>query len=135
MKRSFTLIPPDVSHHLHVAFQDFTTIRRCFYAGCSHPSIPSIIEANGGSMKMLEASMQTQDTKIVTVPTPAITDAGKVRMGSMSPSLPVRTTPIAVADSGKVRMGSMSTSLPVRSTPASVADRGKVRMGSMSPAL
>jgi hypothetical protein len=81
-------------------------------------------------MKMLEAFMQTQNSKI---PTPAIADTGKVRMGSMSPSLPVRSTPAAVADTGKVRMGSMSTSLPVRS--ASVADGGKVRMGSMSPAL
>jgi hypothetical protein len=86
-------------------------------------------------MKMLEAFMQTQDSKIVTIPTPAIADTGKVRMGSMSTSLPVRSTPAAVADTGKVRMGSMSTSLPVRSAPASVADGGKVRMGSMSPAL
>ena len=35
------------------------------------------------------------------------TDAGKVRMGGQSPSLPIRT-----ADAGKVRMGGQSPSLP-----------------------
>lgn len=41
----------------------------------------------------------------------------------------------AIQDSGKVRLGGMSPSLPVRAVPASVADTGKVRLGGMSPAL
>ena len=40
-----------------------------------------------------------------------IQDTSKVRLGGMSPSLPVRIAPAAVADAGKVRLGGMSPSL------------------------
>jgi hypothetical protein len=38
-------------------------------------------------------------------------DAGKVRLGGASPSLPVRIVSAATADSGKVRLGGASPSL------------------------
>jgi hypothetical protein len=60
-------------------------------------------------------------TLISTVPNSPMTDAGKVRLGAMSPSL-------STADAGKVRLGAMSPSL-------STADTGKVRLGAMSPSL
>jgi hypothetical protein len=76
-------------------------------------------------------------TVVVKVPTSNIADAGKVRIGSMSPTLPsARTAPASVADTGKVRIGSMSPTLPAtRVAPAEIADSGKVRIGSMSPTL
>jgi len=64
-------------------------------------------------------------------------DAGKVRLGAMSP---VGTADAGArfgsarcrrrshADAGKVRLGAMSPSL-------STADAGKVRLGAMSPSL
>ena len=50
------------------------------------------------------ASIQPVDTNT--------NDAGKVRLGGMSPSLtPVRVAPIHVADTGKVRLGGMAPTL------------------------
>jgi hypothetical protein len=60
-------------------------------------------------------------TLITTVPHSSTTNAGKVRLGAMSPSL--NTT-----DASKVRLGAMSPSL-------STADSGKVRLGAMAPSL
>jgi hypothetical protein len=38
-------------------------------------------------------------------------DAGKVRLGGASPSLPLRLVSVATADNGKVRLGGASPSL------------------------
>lgn len=38
-------------------------------------------------------------------------DAGKVRLGGQSPSLPIRGGSAAVADGGKVRLGGQTPSL------------------------
>ena len=61
----------------------------------------------------------------------ATADAGKVRIGGLSPSLPpVR---ISAADAGKVRIGGCAPSLPpVR---ISAIDAGKVRIGGNAPSL
>jgi hypothetical protein len=51
--------------------------------------------------------------EVVKVPTPAIKDDGRVRMGMMSSAFPrVRARPANVADSGQIRMGMMSPSFP-----------------------
>ena len=47
----------------------------------------------------------------------------------------VTHTTLATQDFGKVRLGGMSPSLPVRAVPASVSDTRKVRLGGMSPVL
>ena len=49
--------------------------------------------------------MTKQDPKQVKLPTPAIKDSRKVRIGGYSPMLPVRSAPALVADPGKVRIG------------------------------
>jgi hypothetical protein len=56
--------------------------------------------------------MSKQSDFSVKVPAPAhLEDAGKVRLGGWSPSLPVREPPATVADSGKVRIGGMAPAL------------------------
>lgn len=55
--------------------------------------------------------MRKQDATNVKLPTPAIEDSGKVRMGGMSPSLVVRAAPASIADTGKVQLGGMSPPL------------------------
>ena len=52
---------------------------------------------------------------------PASTDAGKVRLGGMAPTL-------ASTDAGKVRLGGMAPTL-------ASTDAGKVRLGGMAPTL
>jgi hypothetical protein len=42
---------------------------------------------------------------------PVSGDAGKVRLGGASPSLPLRVVSAATADNGKVRLGGVSPSL------------------------
>jgi hypothetical protein len=81
-------------------------------------------------------TMQETRTQSVKVPTPAIADNGRVRLGYMSPSLPPVRLSAETEDNGKVRIGYMSPSLPpVRVAPASTQDNGKVRIGYMSPVL
>ncbi|HLE66118.1 MAG TPA: hypothetical protein VI730_03135 [Burkholderiales bacterium] len=55
--------------------------------------------------------MKKRHPRNVKVPTQAIKDSRKVRIGGYSPNLPVRTAPAAVADSGKVRIGGYSPTL------------------------
>jgi hypothetical protein len=55
--------------------------------------------------------MKKRHPRNVKVPTQAIKDSGKVRIGGYSPNLPVRTAPAEVADSGKVRIGGYSPTL------------------------
>jgi len=51
--------------------------------------------------------------KVFRAPTPAIRDAGMVRMGFVSPAFPpVRSTPANVADNGNVQMGFVSPAFP-----------------------
>lgn len=51
--------------------------------------------------------------KLVSTPTPAIEDNGKLRIGTLSPSFPpVHAKPAAVADSGRLRMGTLSPTFP-----------------------
>jgi hypothetical protein len=51
--------------------------------------------------------------EVVKVPTPAIKDDGRVRMGMVSPAFPpVRARPANVADNGRIRMGMVSPSFP-----------------------
>ena len=63
--------------------------------------------------------MQKNESRITVRIRPAvadIADAGKVRLGSESPSFgPIRAAPANTADSGKVRLGSESPSFgPIR---------------------
>jgi hypothetical protein len=62
----------------------------------------------------MEASVKkTPAEKVVPIPSPAIQDRGKVRMGTMSPTFPpVRTKPANFADSGRIRLGTMSPTFP-----------------------
>jgi hypothetical protein len=56
---------------------------------------------------------QTSAEKLVSTPSHATSDNGKVRLGLMSPSFPrVRVEPTDVADNGQVRLGLMSPSFP-----------------------
>jgi hypothetical protein len=51
--------------------------------------------------------------EVVKVPTPAIKDDARVRIGNMSPSFPpVRARPVKVADNGQIRMGMVSPHFP-----------------------
>jgi hypothetical protein len=54
---------------------------------------------------LLEAVMKKTDTQKVKLPTPAIKDSHKVRIGGYAPTLPVRSPSLAIADSGRVRIG------------------------------
>lgn len=65
----------------------------------------------GARHMTMEAGMKKQDPRKVKVPTQAIQDSRKVRIGGYSPNLPVRPAPAAVADSGKVRIGGYSPTL------------------------
>jgi len=78
-----------------------------------------MVGANGGAISLLEAIMQNNEPKITAKigSAPAdVKDAGKVRLGSESPSFgPIRAAPANTADAGKVRLGSESPSFgPVR---------------------
>jgi hypothetical protein len=69
--------------------------------------------------QLLEATMQKNEQKITAKISSApanVEDAGKVRLGSESPSFgPVRAAPANTADAGKVRLGSESPSFgPIR---------------------
>jgi hypothetical protein len=55
--------------------------------------------------------MRKNALKRVKLPTPAIKDSNKVRIGGYSPVLPVRPASAAIADSGKVRIGGYSAAL------------------------
>lgn len=66
------------------------------------------------------------------IPPTAISDSGRIRIGSLSPAFP---SALATSDAGKIRMGSMSPALPPVHGPAGTSDAGKVRMGSLSPAF
>ena len=46
----------------------------------------------------------------VILPTAAIKDSHKVRIGGYAPALPVRSPTLAIADSGKVRIGGYALS-------------------------
>jgi hypothetical protein len=73
-----------------------------------------MVGANGGAISLLEAIMQNNEPKITAKigSAPAdVKDAGKVRLGSESPSFgPIRAAPANTADAGKVRLGSESPS-------------------------
>jgi hypothetical protein len=87
---------------------------------------------NAGDDKMSEMNIQQLPSmKPVSLSGAAIADAGKVRIGGLSPSLPpVR---ISAIDAGKVRIGGCAPSLPpVR---ISAIDAGKVRIGGCAPSL
>jgi hypothetical protein len=78
-----------------------------------------MVGANGGAISLLEAIMQNNEPKITAKigSAPAdVKDAGKVRLGSESPSFgPIRAAPANTADKGKVRLGSESPSFgPIR---------------------
>jgi len=74
-----------------------------------------MVDANGGAIKLLEAIMRKNE--------PKITDK-------------IRSAPADVKDAGKVRLGSESPSFgPIRAAPANTADAGKVRLGSESPSF
>lgn len=74
---------------------------------------------------------QLPSMKPVSLGGAAIADAGEVRIGGLSPSLPpVRVT---ATETSKVRIGGCAPSLPpVR---ISAIDAGKVRVGGCAPSL
>jgi hypothetical protein len=58
--------------------------------------------------------MSERGPQVVKVPAPQIKDEGRVRIGTLSPSLPpVRTPPASTTDNGRVRIGTLSPSFPV----------------------
>ena len=65
----------------------------------------------------------------------AISDSGRVRIGSVSPAFPPVRTPANTSDTGKVRVGSVSPAFPPARGPANTSDAGKVHVGSVSPAF
>lgn len=51
--------------------------------------------------------------KVVSTPSPATEDSGKLRIGTLSPTFPpVRARPANLADSGRLRMGTLSPTFP-----------------------
>jgi hypothetical protein len=53
--------------------------------------------------------------KVIATRNPATEDAGKVRMGYISPAFPpLRAPPASVADNGRVRTGYISPAFPPR---------------------
>jgi hypothetical protein len=78
-----------------------------------------MVDANGGAIQLLEAIMEKKEQKITAKISSApadVKDAGKVRLGSESPSFgPIGAAPANTADAGKVRLGSESPSFgPIR---------------------
>jgi hypothetical protein len=69
----------------------------------------------------------------------AISNSGKVRLGSLSAGFPpVYGQPANTSDTGKVRLGNMSPAFPtmpplVRGRPVTVSATGEVRIGAFSP--
>ena len=55
--------------------------------------------------------MKKTDVQKVKLPTAAIKDSHKVRIGGYAPTLPVRSPTVAIADSGKVRIGGYALSI------------------------
>lgn len=57
-------------------------------------------------------------------------------MHKNEPKVKIRSAPADVEDAGKVRLGSESPSFgPIRAAPANTADAEKVRLGSESPSF
>jgi hypothetical protein len=64
-------------------------------------------------------------------------DAGTVRLGGYSPSLPMAcpaSVGVAVKDNGQVRIGGYGPS-SLAAAPAATRDAGQVRIGGYSPAF